>query len=135
MNNFFKLKIVAANTIVLDRNVNMVIVPSSEGFMAVLKGHVDMLSLINLGVLEVKIDNNAFEKYVVHNGICRIKNGVCEIVVRELIKVAEIDKNSLITSISDIQSMINNSLYEDKKIKLQQKLEYLNLCLKNYMER
>ena len=43
------------------------------------------------------------------------QNGVCEIVVRELIKVAEIDKNSLITSISDIQSMINNSLYEDKK--------------------
>lgn len=133
MNSFFSLKIISANKVVLDRQVTMVIVPSTEGDMAVLKGHVDMLSLIKLGILEAKIDNDTYEKYVVHNGICKIKNGSCEILVRDCMNIHEADKDLLESEISSIKTMIQDSSHEDKKETLQQKLEYLNLCLKNYM--
>lgn len=133
MNSFFSLKIIAANKVILDKQVTMVIVPSTQGDMGVLKGHIDMLSLIKLGILEVKIDNNTYEKYIVQNGICKIKNGSCEILIRDCINIHEVDKDSLTTEISSIQAMMEDSSHEDKKQKLQQKLEYLNLCLKNYM--
>ena len=111
----------------------MVMIPSAEGDMAVLKGHVDMLSLIKLGILEAKIDNDKHQKYIVHNGICKIKNGNCEILIRDCMNVQEVDKDSLSNEISSIKTMMDDSSQEDKKQNLQQKLEYLNLCLKNYM--
>ena len=64
----FKTEIISPEKIIFSDNVTMVILPSYEGDMSILRNHISIITFLRPGIIKVQKSDEIFENFFVQDG-------------------------------------------------------------------
>lgn len=87
------IRVIAPDRTVWDANAEEIILPSSTGQLGILKGHIPLLTALDIGVMRVRIDKD-WKPIILQGGFAEVKNNKITILVNGAEAIEEIDLNS-----------------------------------------
>ena len=109
MENKFKLEIISPEKIIFSGDASMVMLPSYEGDMSILKNHISIITFLRPGIIKVEKSEENFEKFFVEDGTIEYFNS-------SLIVLSNSAKN-----IKDLSKDFLDNLNRDTETKLLEK--------------
>ena len=95
MENKTKLEVITPTQTMINEEVEMVVVPGSEGHFGVLPLHAHTLSTLDRGILTVYENNDASNEIIIDGGIADVTPQGCSILVERAEIVKSLDKNEI----------------------------------------
>ena len=95
MENKTKLEVITPTQTMINEEVEMVVVPGSEGHFGVLPLHAHTLSTLDRGVVTVYENNDASNEIIIDGGIADVTPQGCSILVERAEIVKSLDKNEI----------------------------------------
>lgn len=95
MENKTKLEVITPTQTMINEEVEMVVVPGSEGHFGVLPLHAHTLSTLNRGIVTVYENNDATNEIIIDGGIADVTPQGCSILVERAEIVKSLDKNEI----------------------------------------
>ena len=95
MENKTKLEVITPTQTMINKEVEMVVVPGSEGHFGVLPLHAHTLSTLNRGIVTVYENNDASNEIIIDGGIADVTPQGCSILVERAEIVKSLDKNEI----------------------------------------
>ena len=95
MENKTKLEVITPTQTIINEEVEMVVVPGSEGHFGVLPLHAHTLSTLNRGIVTVYENNDASNEIIIDGGIADVTPQGCSILVERAEIVKSLDKNEI----------------------------------------
>ena len=95
MENKTKLEVITPTQTMINEEVEMVVVPGSEGHFGVLPLHAHTLSTLNRGIVTVYENNDASNEIIIDGGIADVTPQGCTILVERAEIVKSLDKNEV----------------------------------------
>ena len=95
MENKTKLEVITPTQTMINEEVEMVVVPGSEGHFGVLPLHAHTLSTLNRGIVTVYENNVASNEIIIDGGIADVTPQGCSILVERAEIVKSLDKNEI----------------------------------------
>ena len=95
MENKTKLEVITHTQTMINEEVEMVVVPGSEGHFGVLPLHAHTLSTLNRGIVTVYENNDASNEIIIDGGIADVTPQGCSILVERAEIVKSLDKNEI----------------------------------------
>ena len=95
MENKTKLEVITPTQTMINEEVEMVVVPGSEGHFGVLPLHAHTLSTLNRGIVKVYENNDASNEIIIDGGIADVTPQGCSILVERAEIVKSLDKNEI----------------------------------------
>nr|QOS04608.1 ATP synthase epsilon subunit [Sarcopeltis skottsbergii] len=87
------IRVIAPDKTVWDANAEEVILPSSTGQLGILKGHIPLLTALDIGVMRVRIDRE-WQPIILMGGFAEIEDDNITILVNGAEKADNIDINN-----------------------------------------
>lgn len=88
------LKIVTPEALVIDESVDMVTLPSAEGEIGILPGHINLLSKLVPGQLQIK-KNNKIDVMAIGGGFLQVSNNMLTVMTDLALDEKDIDEKAL----------------------------------------
>ena len=95
MENKTKLEVITPTQTMINEEVEMVVVPGSEGHFGVLPLHAHTLSTLDRGIVTVFENNDASNEIIIDGGIADVTPQGCSILVERAEIVKSLDKNEI----------------------------------------
>ena len=95
MENKTKLEVITPTQSMINEEVEMVVVPGSEGHFGVLPLHAHTLSTLNRGIVTVYENNDASNEIIIDGGIADVTPQGCSILVERAEIVKSLNKNEI----------------------------------------
>ena len=95
MENKTKLEVITPTQTMINEEVEMVVVPGSEGHFGVLPLHAHTLSTLNRGIVTVYENNDTSNEIIIDGGIADVTPQGCSILVERAEIVKSLDKNEI----------------------------------------
>tara|TARA_B100000965_G_scaffold285723_1_gene243645 strand:+ start:62 stop:466 length:405 start_codon:yes stop_codon:yes gene_type:complete len=95
MENKTKLEVITPTQTMINEDVEMVVVPGSEGHFGVLPLHAHTLSTLDRGIVTVYENNVASNDVIIDGGIADVTPQGCTILVERAEIVKSLDKNEV----------------------------------------
>ena len=95
MENKTKLEVITPTQTMINEEVEMVVVPGSEGHFGVLPLHANTLSTLNRGIVTVYENNDASNEIIIDGGIADVTPQGCSILVERAEIAKSLDKNEI----------------------------------------
>ena len=95
MENKTTLEVITPTQTMINEEVEMVVVPGSEGHFGVLPLHAHTLSTLNRGIVTVYENNDASNEIIIDGGIADVTPQGCSILVERAEIVKSLDKNEI----------------------------------------
>ena len=95
MENKTKLEVITPTQTMINEEVEMVVVPGSEGHFGVLPLHAHTLSTLDRGIVTVYENNDASNQIIIDGGIADVTPQGCSILVERAEIVKSLDKNEI----------------------------------------
>ena len=95
MENKTKLEVITPTQTMINEEVEMVVVPGSEGHFGVLPLHAHTLSTLNKGIVTVYENNDTSNEIIIDGGIADVTPQGCSILVERAEIVKSLDKNEI----------------------------------------
>ena len=95
MENKTKLEVITPTQTMINEEVEMVVVPGSEGHFGVLPLHAHTLSTLDRGIVTVYENNDASNEIIIDGGIADVTPQGCSILVERAEIVKSLDKNDI----------------------------------------
>ena len=95
MENKTKLEVITPTQTMINEEVEMVVVPGSEGHFGVLPLHAHTLSTLDRGIITVYENNDASNEIIIDGGIADVTPQGCSILVERAEIVKSLDKNEI----------------------------------------
>ena len=95
MENKTKLEVITPTQTMINEEVEMVVVPGSEGHFGVLPLHAHTLSTLNRGIVTVYENNDASNEIIIDGGIADVTPQGCSILVERAEIVKSLGKNEI----------------------------------------
>ena len=92
MADLIQFELVSPERLLVSREVEMVVVPGSEGDFGALPGHAPLISEIRPGVIAVFEGGKVQERIFVAGGFAEVTNERCTVLAQQAIPLAEIDR-------------------------------------------
>lgn len=86
------IRVIAPDRTVWDANAEEVILPSSTGQLGILKGHIPLLTALDIGVMRVRIEKE-WKPIILLGGFAEVKNDKITILVNGAEAIDQIDLN------------------------------------------
>jgi len=102
-------ELVSPEALVLSRDVEMVVVPGSEGDFGVLPRHTPLISNVRPGVLRVYESGQVTERIFVAGGFAEVTPARCTVLADEAMPVAEIDRAAAEKALRDAQDDLKDA--------------------------
>jgi len=102
-------ELVSPEALVLSRDVEMVVVPGSEGDFGVLPRHTPLISNVRPGVLRVCESGQVTERIFVAGGFAEVTPARCTVLADEAMPVAEIDRAAAEKALRDAQDDLKDA--------------------------
>ena len=119
-------ELVSPERLLLTADVDMVVVPGSEGDFAVLPGHAPMISTLRPGALEIYEDESARDRYFVAGGFAEVSGDRLVVLAGEAIPLAELDRARLEQQIQDAEEDIADAKDEASRDRAQERTDHLH---------
>ena len=121
----FQFELVAPERLLMSETVDQVIVPGSEGYFTVLKGHAPFMSTLRPGVVDVTpAGGGAAERIFVRGGFADVNAGGLTILAEQAIPLAEVDAGMLAQEVrngeEDVADAKDGATRDASELKLQQ---------------
>jgi len=95
MENKTKLEVITPTQTMINEEVEMVVVPGSEGHFGVLPLHAHTLSTLDRGIVTVYENNVVSNEIIIDGGIADVTPQGCSILVERAEIVKSLDKNEI----------------------------------------
>jgi len=95
MENKTKLEVITPTQTMINEEVEMVVVPGSEGHFGVLPLHAHTLSTLDRGIVTVYENNDASNEIIIDGGIADVTPQGCSILVERAEITKSLDKNEI----------------------------------------
>jgi F-type H+-transporting ATPase subunit epsilon len=100
----FQFELVAPERLLLSEEVDQVVVPGSEGYFTVLKGHAPFMSTMRPGVVDVTpAGGGTVQRIFVRGGFADVSNDALTILAEQAIPLAEVDAEMLAREVKDAE--------------------------------
>jgi F-type H+-transporting ATPase subunit epsilon len=96
-------ELVSPERLLLSQQVDMVVVPGSEGLFAVLIGHTPLISTLKPGVIDVYDGGGIIERIFVAGGFAEATPTGCTVLAETALNVAEIERTAVLERIQVIR--------------------------------
>ena len=95
MENKTKLEVITPTQTMINEEVEIVVVPGSEGHFGVLPLHAHTLSTLDRGIVTVYENNDPSNEIIIDGGIADVTPQGCSILVERAEIVKSLDKNEI----------------------------------------
>jgi F-type H+-transporting ATPase subunit epsilon len=100
------LEIVSPEKLLLSRDVDMVVIPASEGDMGVLEGHAPMMVMLRGGVVSLYEGDRVTESLFVAGGFAEVTPEGCTVLAGEAMPVNELERSEAEKRLRDAEDAI-----------------------------
>lgn len=121
----FKFELVAPAKLLMSIDVEQVVVPGSEGYFAILKGHAPVMSTLKPGVVEVQVSANEHKRIFVRGGFAEAGPDSLTVLAEKAIPMDELDAEALAQEVRDAEEDVTDARNDDVRAKAQEKLDQL----------
>ena len=126
MEDNFKLEIISPEKIIFSDNVTMVILPSYEGDMDILKNHISIITLLRPGIIKVQKNDGNFEEFFAQDGTAEYFNDILVVLSASAINVKDLSKEFVDNLNKDIQNKLTDkNITDHDRYVLNHKLDVL----------
>ena len=113
MSNEFKVEIISPDRSILKTDTNLVIIPSFEGEMGILRDHIPLITFLRRGL--IKIAEEEKKKYFVEEGTVEFSDNNLLILTSTAKELSSLDKNSIESTLQNAKEKINDNEISDKE--------------------
>jgi len=113
MEDNFKLEIISPEKIIFSDNATMVMLPSYEGDMSVLKNHISIITFLRPGIIKVKKNDGNFKDFFVQDGTVEYFNDSLVVLSASAINVKDLSKVFVDNLNQDTQDKLGNKNITD----------------------
>ncbi len=85
------LEIISPERLLLARDVDMVVVPGTEGDLGVLPGHSKLVTSLRGGLVDIYEGGKITDRFFVTGGFAEVTESRCSVLADEIIRQADID--------------------------------------------
>tara|TARA_B100000700_G_C14557631_1_gene629574 strand:- start:190 stop:579 length:390 start_codon:yes stop_codon:yes gene_type:complete len=125
MSNEFKVEIISPDNSILKTNASLVIIPSFEGEIGILRDHIPLITFLRPGL--IKIDEEGEKKYFVEDGTVEFSNNNLLILTSTAKELGSFDKRSIESNLQDaIEKIKDNGISDKEKYLLSYKIDTLS---------
>tara|TARA_B100000408_G_scaffold66722_1_gene51140 strand:- start:324 stop:719 length:396 start_codon:yes stop_codon:yes gene_type:complete len=95
MEENFKLEIISPEKIIFSGDTKIVVIPSYEGDMSILKNHISIITFLRPGIIKVQINESDFNEFFVQDGTVEYFNDTLVILSASVINLKDLSKQFL----------------------------------------
>lgn len=117
MADTLKLELVSPERLLLSEQVEMVLVPGTEGVFGVLPEHAPTLSTLKPGFVEVYQAGAVKERFFVTGGFAEVTPAACTVLVDEAIPQAELTASFAAERLARAKALLDQAGGEDERRK------------------
>lgn len=107
------LEIVSPERLLLSREVDMVVVPGTEGDIGVLPGHSMLVTSLRGGLVSIYEGSNVTDQFFVTGGFAEVSETRCSVLADEIIRRSEIDETEAKALLAAAQSAYESVNLQD----------------------
>ena len=108
MEDNFNLEIISPERIIFSDDTKMVILPSYEGDMSILKNHISVITLLRPGIIKVQKNDGNFEDFFVQDGTVEYFNDSLVVLSASVINVKDLSKEFVDNLNKDTQDKLTD---------------------------
>ena len=123
MTDRFTVEIISPDQTVLKQETNEVIIPSFEGQMGILNGHIPLITFLRPGIITIKGENE--KKYYVEEGTVEFSNNNLLILTSTAKDLANFDKSKINEMLQKVEANLNAESTDKERYVASYKLETL----------
>ena len=123
MTDRFTVEIISPDQTVLKQETNEVIIPSFEGQMGILNGHIPLITFLRPGIITIKAENE--KKYYVEEGTVEFSNNNLLILTSTTRDTANLDKSKIKEMLQKAEANLNSETSDKERYVASYKLETL----------
>nr|QCI04672.1 ATP synthase CF1 subunit epsilon [Apoglossum ruscifolium] len=116
-----KIRVIAPDKIVWDANAEEIILPSSTGQLGILKGHIPLLTALDIGVMRVRI-NKEWQPIILLGGFAEVDNNNITILVNGAETVSNINIKEAQDNLEEATNLVSIAKTNKEKIEATQNL-------------
>ena len=131
MGNKTNFELITPSQTVINQEVDMVVVPGSEGHFGVLPLHAHTLSTLRKGVVKLYENGNSINEIIIDGGIADVNPSGCTLLVEKAESLKDINKSEIEKRYSDFKNKENsfNNPIEEKANS--EEIEWLKFVLES----
>ena len=95
MEENFKLEIISPEKIIFSGDAKIVVLPSYEGDMSILKNHISIITFLRPGIIKVQINESDFNEFFVQDGTVEYFNDTLVVLSVSVINLKDLSKQFL----------------------------------------
>ena len=89
-----ELKVVSTQKVIFQKEVEMAVLPGTEGDFAAMPGHSPFISSLRPGQMVIMSKNKVEESFFVSGGLVMLKEKVCEVLVDQIEPLSDITNSN-----------------------------------------
>ena len=114
MDENFKLDIISPEKTLFSDEVSMVTIPAVEGDMGILKNHINLITFLKPGIINVQLKDKSSEDLYVEEGTVEFSNNILTVLSSAVFKINELSKELVQEMIEKADKEINSNNLTDK---------------------
>lgn len=124
-----QFELVSPERLLVSREVEMVVVPGSEGDFGVLPDHAPLISTVRPGTIEIYEGGQVVEQIFVAGGFAEVTGERCTVLADEAIPVKDIDRKAAEAELANLRSELAAMVKDEGLEKQHARLEVLEAKL------
>ena len=126
MDENFKLDIISPEKTLFSDDVLMVTMPAVEGDMGILKNHINFITFLKPGIINIQLKDKSSEELYIEEGTVEFSSNILTVLSSTVFKLNELSKDLVQKMIEEANKEINsNDLTDKNKFILSHKLSVL----------
>src|SRR3546814_7585733 len=106
----------------LSRDVEMVVVPDSEGYFGVLPRHAPMISTLSAGVIDIYQGGAVVDRIFVAGGFAEVTEARCTVLAEEAVPLSEVDATATEQAIAQDRDVLKDARDEVERSKIEDRI-------------
>lgn len=107
------LEIVTPDGLIFSDNVKSVVLPGKEGEFGVLPGHASLVSLLNVGLVDIERENGEHDIVAVDWGYAEVTEDKVDVIVDGAVLVSGSSESDLAESLEKAKTLVAKMGYDD----------------------
>jgi len=126
MEDNFKLEIIKPEKIIFSDSVKLVLIPSYEGDMSILKNHISLISFLRPGIVKAEKNDAQYEEFFVQDGTLEFFNNTLVLLSASIVNIKDLSKDFLDNLYKETTERLSkNNIADQDRYILNHKLDTL----------
>jgi F-type H+-transporting ATPase subunit epsilon len=125
-----QFELVSPEKLLVSRDVEMVVVPGSEGDFGVLRDHAPLISTVRPGVIDIYDDGNTIsDRIFVSGGFAEVTGERCTVLAEEAVPLKDMDRAAVQKDLEALEGQLAGASEDPAREKLAARIEIVEAKL------